>query len=58
MAERYDRIQLVVPKGKRKQIQDYVKTFTPRMSVNEYINKLIDFDMLENASIENEGPTD
>jgi hypothetical protein len=45
IAENYDRINLTVPKGKKKQIQEHVKRFTPRLSVNEYINKLIDFDM-------------
>jgi hypothetical protein len=42
-----DEIKLRMPKGKKKLIQDYVKTFNPRISVNEYINKLIDNDMNE-----------
>lgn len=44
-SENYDRINLTLPKGKKKMIQDYLKTFSPRISVNEYINKLIDNDM-------------
>lgn len=44
-AEHKDRVLLLLPKGKKKLIQDYVKTFNPRISVNEYINQLIDNDM-------------
>ncbi len=50
--EKQDEIKVRVPKGMKKKIQDYVRGFNPRISVNEYINKLIEFDMLENAQDE------
>lgn len=40
MKERYDRIQLVVQKGKKEQIQAYAKQNGE--SVNGFINRLID----------------
>lgn len=43
--ENYDRLSVMLPRGSKKEIQDYLKTLTPRMSVNEYINKLIEYDM-------------
>lgn len=39
-AKAYDRIQLVVPKGRKDQIQEYVKQTGE--SVNGFINRLID----------------
>ena len=45
IADNYDRINLTVPKWRKKAIQEYLQGFTPRLSVNEYINKLIDQDM-------------
>jgi len=44
-ADKYDRIDIMVKKGRKKEIQEYLRSFNPRISVNEYINKLIDFDM-------------
>ena len=44
-AKKYDRINLTVPKGRKAEIQEYLRGLSPRISVNEYINKLIDFDM-------------
>lgn len=41
----YDRIDLVVPKGKRKQIQDFAKS--KGMSTNHFINAAIDKAMAE-----------
>lgn len=40
MKERYDRIQLVVPKGKKEQIQACAKLSGE--SVNAFMNRLID----------------
>ena len=45
IAENYDRINLMVPKGRKKQMLDYLKTFETKLSLNAYINKLIDHDM-------------
>jgi len=46
IAANYDRINLTLPKGRKKEIQDYLRPFSPRISVNEYINKLIEFDLI------------
>ena len=40
--EKYDRINLTVPKGAKEQIK--AKAAAQGMSVNEYINRLIDND--------------
>lgn len=40
LKERYDRIQLVVPKGKKELIQSAAKQ--KGMSTNEFINQIID----------------
>lgn len=40
--EKYDRINLTVPKGEKERIK--AKAAAQGMSVNEYINKLIDND--------------
>lgn len=45
IADNYDRINLVVPKGKKQQIQEHVREMSPKISVNEYINKLIEQDI-------------
>lgn len=42
-AKAYDRLNLVVPKGQREQIQEYAKEHG--MSLNGYINSLIKADM-------------
>ena len=42
-AKAYDRLNLVVPKGQREQIQAYAKKHG--MSLNGYINNLIKVDM-------------
>lgn len=47
--DNYDRISVTVPKGRKAEIQKYLQGFSPRLSVNEYINKLIDFDMAQNS---------
>jgi hypothetical protein len=47
--EKYDRISVLLPKGRKKEMQDYLRALTPRISVNEYINKLIEFDMQPKA---------
>jgi hypothetical protein len=47
--DKYDRISATVPKGRKAEIQEYLRGFSPRLSVNEYINKLIDFDMAQNG---------
>lgn len=41
--EKYDRINLTVPKGRKEEIKK--KAATVGKSVNEYINSLIDDDM-------------
>lgn len=41
--EKYDRINLTVPKGRKEEIKR--KATSAGMSVNEYINSLIDKDM-------------
>lgn len=41
--EKYDRISLIVPKGRREEIKK--KAAAAGKSVNEYINSLIDNDM-------------
>ncbi len=41
--EKYDRINLTVPKGRKEEIKK--KAALAGMSVNEYINSLIDKDM-------------
>ena len=41
--EKYDRINLTVPKGRKEKIKE--KAASMGMSVNEYINSLIDNDM-------------
>ena len=41
--EKYDRINLTVPKGRKEEIKK--KAASVGMSVNEYINSLIDKDM-------------
>lgn len=43
MKDRYDRIQLVVPKGKKEQIQICAKS--QGESVNGFINRLIDVEL-------------
>ena len=48
--DKYDRISVTVPKGRKAEIQAYLRGFSPRISVNEYINKLIDFDMAQNSN--------
>lgn len=45
MKERYDRIQLVVPKGKKEKIQACVKANGKKESVNAFINRLIDAEL-------------
>ena len=45
IAKKYDRIPLVVPKGNKEKIQAYAASLIPKMSVNAYINQLIDADM-------------
>lgn len=47
--EKYDRVSVLLPKGRKKEMQDYLRALEPRLSVNEYINKLIDFDMQNNS---------
>lgn len=42
-AKAYDRVNLVVPKGQKEQIQEYAKE--RGMSLNAYINNLIKADM-------------
>lgn len=42
MKERYDRIQLVVPKGKKEKIQECARASGRNESVNAFINRLID----------------
>ena len=42
-AKAYDRVNLVVPKGQKEQIQEYAKEHG--MSLNAYINNLIKIDM-------------
>ena len=42
-AKAYDRVNLVVPKGQKEQIQEYAKELG--MSLNGYINSLIKADM-------------
>ncbi len=46
--ERYDRIILNVPKGKKPEIEDYRKKKGFK-SLNEYINELIRRDMYEDS---------
>jgi len=43
--ENYDRVNLLIPKGQKKQLQDIVKNFSPKISVNKYINMLIEEDL-------------
>lgn len=43
----YDRIDLVMPKGKRKKIQDFAKS--KGMSTNSFINAAIDKAMSEQS---------
>lgn len=50
--DNYDRISVTLPKGRKKEIYEYLREFSPRLSVNEYINKLIEFDIIENKSEE------
>ncbi|HEX3037534.1 MAG TPA: hypothetical protein VHO94_00895 [Oscillospiraceae bacterium] len=45
MKKNYDEIKLRRPKGDRQVIQDYAASLIPQMSVNAYINSLIDADM-------------
>ena len=45
MKERYDRIQLVVPKGKKEIIQACVQASGKKESVNAFINRLIDAEL-------------
>ena len=45
MKERYDRIQLVVPKGKKEQIQACAKLSGE--SVNAFMNRLIDAEIAD-----------
>jgi hypothetical protein len=52
--DNYDRVSLTLPKGRKKEMQEYLKTFSPRISVNEYINKLIEFDMISREDNTNE----
>ena len=47
-AKAYDRIQVVVPKGRKDQIQEYVKQTGE--SLNGFINRLIDRE-LDNTAI-------
>lgn len=47
LKERYDRIQLVTPKGKKEIIQSAAKD--KGMSVNEFVNDLIDKALQNNA---------
>lgn len=42
--QNYDRINLVIPKGKKDCIKQ--QALSKRMSVNEYLNYLIDRDLL------------
>lgn len=44
--EKYDRINLIVPKGKKETIKEYAES--KNESVNGYINRLIDEDMQKN----------
>ena len=41
----YDRLYVFVPKARKKEIQDYVKSSILYNSVNDYINKLIENDL-------------
>ena len=43
MKEKYDRIGLVVPKGRKEIIKEYAKS--KKMSVNEFINSLIEIEL-------------
>jgi predicted DNA binding CopG/RHH family protein len=43
MKEKYDRIGLMVPKGRKDEIKE--QAASRGMSVNEYINRLIEADM-------------
>ena len=43
MKEKYDRIGLVVPKGRKGIIKEYAKS--KKMSVNEFINSLIEIEL-------------
>lgn len=47
IANNYDRINLTVPKGRKEQIQTAAKS--KGMSVNEFINDLIDKALLSDA---------
>jgi predicted HicB family RNase H-like nuclease len=42
-AKAYDRINVVVPKGRKKEIQEHAKKLG--LSLNSYIVKVIDFDI-------------
>lgn len=44
--EKYDRVGLTMPKGKKEVIK--ARALEKGMSINEYINSLIDKDMQEN----------
>lgn len=57
MKDRYERIQLVVPKGKKEIIQACVKVRNKKESVNSFINHLID-DELERLGLGGENSTD
>ena len=43
MKEKYDRIGLVVPKGRKEIIKEHAKS--KKMSVNEFINSLIEIEL-------------
>lgn len=45
----YDRIEVKVLSGKKKLIQEHVNKLEPKISVNAYINRLIENDMKEEA---------
>ena len=48
-AKAYDRLNIVVPKGKREKIKDYAESRGE--SLNGYVNRLIDEDMGRDGNV-------
>lgn len=43
--DNYERIAIMAPKGTKKKIYDLLRTFEPRISLNKYVNILIESDI-------------